>query len=69
MFKNLLQLRSKLTTSSQPILKSTKKFFSQSQFGGPQPKASYASYALVGAGTAGIAYLMLYGRNLNSTYN
>jgi hypothetical protein len=37
--------------------------------GGPTQRASYASYALMGAGTAGLVYLMLYGRRMNSVYN
>lgn len=72
MFKNLYQLRNKVTsqvTNQASLLKSSKRFFQYNNMGGgPTQKANYLSYGLMGAGTAGIVYLMLYGRRQNSAY-
>jgi len=50
--------------SSKNVIQNSKKLFSYRQVKPPTP-GGYAAMALIGAGAAGLGYLMLYGRNLS----
>ena len=66
MFKNLYQLtKNKVGVQGRNfITQNTKRFSSYKQYKPPSGGGGYGSYALAGAGAAGITYLMMYGRTL-----
>lgn len=63
MFKNLHHLKNKLVNNRNTIINTTKRFYRETPIK-PPGGGGYASWALIGAGTAGIAYLMMYGSQL-----
>lgn len=64
MFKSAHLLKNKIVNNKN-FVNTTKRFYRESPIK-PPTNPSYASWALIGAGTAGIGYLMLYGRNLTA---
>jgi hypothetical protein len=66
MFKSMLQMKQKFAQSSKTLLRDTPRRMFSSNF---QPSPSYGAYALLGAGTAGLAYLMYQGHSLSRRTN
>ena len=67
MFKSALALKQKLASTTKVFSQAPRRFFSTPSM--KPPKAGLGSYALIGAGSAGLVYLMMYGRNMSRTAN
>ena len=68
MFKNLHQLKQR-APQVRSYFKQPKRFNSNYQMKPPSQGGQALSWALAGAGTAGLAYLLLKGRSMNSRFS
>ena len=68
MFKNIFHMKNKIMNSRTLIVNNSKRFISGKPIKPIMYNMSPLSFGLLGAGTAGLLYLIIYGRNLSYSY-